>query len=95
VKVSKYISKGMRDRWNDEDLTRLRDLAGKMPPGDLARELRRSAAALAIKACELGISLRVARTGPRGPRAGQLPDGVVFGYRAIACRLTERRRQRL
>jgi hypothetical protein len=77
--VSKYISKGMRVRWSDEDLTRLRALAGKIPPGDLARELRRSAAAIKIKACELGISLRVARTGPRGLRAGQPPDGVVFG----------------
>jgi hypothetical protein len=77
--VSKYISKGMRVRWNDEDLTRLQALAGKMPPGDLAKELRRSAAAIKIKACELGISLRVARTGPRGLRAGQPPDGVVFG----------------
>jgi hypothetical protein len=79
LKVSKYISKGIRVRWNDEDLTRLRALAGKMPPGDLARELRRSAAAIKIKACALGISLRVARTGPRGLRAGQPPDGVVFG----------------
>jgi hypothetical protein len=77
--VSKYISKGMRVRWNDEDLARLRDLAGKMPPGDLAREMGRSNAAIAIKACEMGISLRMAKTGPRGQRAGQPPDGVVFG----------------
>ncbi|MDB5688059.1 MAG: hypothetical protein JWR77_2648 [Rhizorhabdus sp.] len=79
LKVSKYISKGMRVRWNDEDLARLRALAGKMRPGDLAGELSRSAAAIAIKACELGISLRVARTGPRGLQARQPPDSVVFG----------------
>jgi hypothetical protein len=44
--------------WTDEDIARLKSLAGKMPATQIAAELGRTYAALIVEASKLGISLR-------------------------------------
>jgi|tagenome__1003787_1003787.scaffolds.fasta_scaffold20041934_1 hypothetical protein len=52
--------------WKEEDIAKLKAMAGKVPGERIAAELGRTLGALAVKACELGLSLR---TIPRGKRA--------------------------
>jgi hypothetical protein len=49
--------------WTDDEIAKLRSLAGKIPVKDIAAELGRSPSAVAVEACKLGLSLRW-----RGPR---------------------------
>jgi hypothetical protein len=53
----------IRRRWTDEDLTNLRSMAGKYSTDQIARRLDRGRPAVTLKAHELGVSLRVARSG--------------------------------
>jgi hypothetical protein len=49
--------------WTDEEIAKLRSLAGKIPVKDIAAGLGRTPRAIAVEACKLGISLRC--PGPR------------------------------
>ena len=57
-----------RRRWKEEDLAKLQAMAGKELGERIAAELGRSCAALAVKASELGLSLRTKPRGGRGKR---------------------------
>ena len=49
--------------WTDEEIAKLRSLAGKISIKDIAAELGRTPRAIAVEACKLGLSLRC--SGPR------------------------------
>jgi hypothetical protein len=51
----------IRRRWTADDVTRLRQLAGKHPRNAIAAQLGRGPSALAVKAHLLRVSLRVVR----------------------------------
>jgi hypothetical protein len=51
----------MGKRWSTQDIERLRSLAQKRRAVDIAAELGRTRGSLAVKAHQLGISLRVAQ----------------------------------
>jgi hypothetical protein len=50
-----------RRAWTPEDVARLRELAGKVPPAEIARELGRTEKAVGWRASALGLSLQVQR----------------------------------
>ena len=52
--------------WTEDERVKLRSMAGKIPSGQIAAELGRTNAALAVEACKLRLSLR---TRGRGQRA--------------------------
>ena len=52
--------------WTEDDIAKLKAMAGRVPSERIAAELGRSDGAVAVEACKLRVSLR---TRPRGPRA--------------------------
>jgi hypothetical protein len=50
-------------RWTADDIAKLKNMAQKEPCANLAAQLGRSVGATAVKAYELGISLKVPRQG--------------------------------
>jgi hypothetical protein len=48
-------------RWTDNDISKLKSLAGKLPVKDIAAELGRSPGATAVEAHKLRLSLRCPR----------------------------------
>jgi len=52
-------------KWNDDQIAKLKSLAGKVPARDIAAELGRSPGALAVQASKLKIPLRCTRNGRR------------------------------
>jgi hypothetical protein len=64
-----YIRRG----WTAEDIEKLKRLAGKRPLAEIAAEVSRTPGALAVKAHELKISLKVVKK----PAQGSHPAGVV------------------
>jgi len=59
----------MYSRWTEDDIAKLRRLAGKVPAKDIASELGRSSGATAVEASKLGLSLRcLKRRQPAEPR---------------------------
>jgi hypothetical protein len=65
-----------RRAWKEDDIAKLKAMAGKVPGERIAAELGRSLGALAVKACELGLSLR---TIPRGERTKSDADAATAG----------------
>lgn len=66
-------------RWTAEDVAKLKNLAHEHPLNEIAALLGRSATATAVKAHELGLSLRMHRQNPQatidpGPSGIELPD---------------------
>jgi len=53
--------------WTDDDVAKLRDLAGKMPTREIAREIGRTEAGVAMEASKLKISLSTERRVGRRP----------------------------
>ncbi|MBR1192045.1 hypothetical protein JQ634_03735 [Bradyrhizobium sp. AUGA SZCCT0240] len=56
-----------RKRWSDDDIAKLRGMAQKMPPTQIAAALGRGVAAVTVKAHELKLSLRM-HPNPAGQR---------------------------
>ncbi|MBR1251916.1 hypothetical protein JQ609_34005 [Bradyrhizobium sp. AUGA SZCCT0169] len=54
-----------RKRWSDDDIAKLRGMAQKMPPTQIAAALGRGVAAVTVKAHELKLSLRMHPAGQR------------------------------
>lgn len=54
-----------RSRWTDDEIAKLKSLAGKLPAKDIAAELGRSPGSLAVRASKLKITLRCNRNGRR------------------------------
>ena len=84
--------------WTEDDIAKLKSMAGKVLREGIAAELGRSRGALAIKSCELGISLRTKpRAGKGKRRAVQPPEAFVnlprVGSRPIAGRPSTRSRE--
>jgi hypothetical protein len=52
----------MGRRWTDNDIAKLKSLAGKLPVTDIAAELGRSFGATILAAHQLGLSLRRSRS---------------------------------
>jgi hypothetical protein len=52
------MPKTTRKRWTAEDMAKLRNMAQKHPPAEIASQLGRSAGAINVKAHELKLSLR-------------------------------------
>ena len=48
-------------RWNEDDIARLKAMAGKEPGQRIAAQLGRSLGATAVQACKQGLSLRIKR----------------------------------
>lgn len=48
-----------RNPWSNADLRTMKRLAGRMPAGRIARELRRTEGAVRVRASQEGVSLRV------------------------------------
>ena len=57
-----------RRTWKEDDIAKLKAMAGKIPGELIAAELGRSPGALAVKACELGLPLRTQPRGGKGKR---------------------------
>jgi hypothetical protein len=57
-----------RRAWKEDDIAKLKAMAGKIPGERIAAELGRSPGALAVKACELGLLLRTQPRGGKGKR---------------------------
>jgi hypothetical protein len=55
------MARSIHRRWTAEDVTKLRQLAGKHPRNAIAAQLGRGPSALAVKAHLLKVSLRVVR----------------------------------
>jgi len=51
--------------WTEENIARLKTMAGKIPAKQIAAELGRTPGATAIEASKLGLSLRLRRAGRR------------------------------
>jgi hypothetical protein len=49
-------------RWSEEDISKLKSLAGKMPVGQIAAKLGRTEGAVMVEASKLKLSLRFHRT---------------------------------
>jgi hypothetical protein len=59
-------------RWTADDIAKLKNLAQKKPSANVAAQLGRSVGATAVKAHQLGISLKVPRGGgAEGATEGQ------------------------
>jgi hypothetical protein len=54
--------------WTEDDIAKLRTMAGKIPAKQIAAELRRTLGAIEVEASKLGLSLRTQRGG-RPPKA--------------------------
>jgi hypothetical protein len=52
-------------KWTDDDIAKLKSLAGKVPAKDIARELGRTPGSLVVRASKLKIPLRCSRNGQR------------------------------
>jgi hypothetical protein len=52
-------------RWTADDIAKLKNMAQKQRPADIAAQLGRSVSATAVKAHQLNVSLRVPRHGGR------------------------------
>ena len=50
-------------RWTADDIAKLKNMAQKQRPADIAAQLGRSVSATAVKAHQLNVSLRVPRQG--------------------------------
>ena len=70
-----------RRAWTEDDIARLKSMAGQVPWGGIAAELGRSPGALAVKACELRLSLR---TQPRGGKGKSRMVSFLKRSRPIA-----------
>jgi hypothetical protein len=84
--------------WTEDDIAKLKSMAGKVPWEGITAVLARSRGALAVKSCELGISLRTKpRAGKGKRRAVQPPEAFVnlprVGSRPIAGRPPTRSRE--
>lgn len=62
-------------RWTGEDIQKLTELAQKYPTAGIAAQLGRSVSALAVKAHELKLSLRVKRGSRSHPQASSHDPG--------------------
>jgi hypothetical protein len=84
--------------WTEDDIVKLQSMAGKVPWEGIAAELGRSRGALAVKACELGVSLRTKpRAGKGKRRVVQPPETFINlprgGSRPIAGHPSTRSRE--
>lgn len=64
-----------RRHWSQDDVEKLKEMAGNIPRAKIAAELQRAPSALAVKAHQLGISLRL-----KG-RSGTLGSGNTASQR--------------
>ena len=66
---------GRRRPWSEDDIAKLKSMAGKLPAKDIAAELGRSAGATVVEASKLKISLRTRPHfgGPRRPGVDASP----------------------
>jgi hypothetical protein len=55
-------------RWSEEDIAKLKSMAGKMPAKEIAAQLQRSPGAVCVEASKLKIPLRTRSRVPQ-PRA--------------------------
>jgi hypothetical protein len=64
-----------RRPWSEDDIAKLKSMAGKLPAKDIAAELGRSAGATVVEASKLKISLRTRShfSGPRRPGVDASP----------------------
>ena len=65
-------------RWTREDIKALRNLAQKLPATTIAVQLNRSPSALATKAYELKLSLRVKKSAQQTSLSGVDPGATGF-----------------
>jgi len=56
------MARSIHRRWTADDVTKLRQLAGKHPRNAIAAQLGRGPSALAVKAHQLKVSLRIVRS---------------------------------
>jgi hypothetical protein len=54
-----------RRAWKDDDIAKLKAMAGKIPVERIAAEHGRTVGAIAVEASKLGLSLRTIRRGQR------------------------------
>jgi hypothetical protein len=59
----------LRRAWTEDDITRLKSMAGKIPAKEVAAALGRSGGATAVAASKLKLSLR-----PQSRRLSEHPD---------------------
>ena len=65
-------------RWSGDDISKLKMLAQKYPAATIAKELGRSPAALAVKAHELKLSLKLQRPNSDRQLSYGEPEPVAF-----------------
>jgi hypothetical protein len=59
-----------RLKWTDDEIAKLRSLAGRVPAREIAAELGRTPGSLVVQASKLKIPLRCSRSGRVAPRDG-------------------------
>jgi hypothetical protein len=77
----------IRRGWTAEDIEKLRRLAGKRPPAEIATELGRTPGSLAVKAHEFKISLKVEKKLP-GDRTSRVLNPRLQPEQNLPCRTT-------
>ena len=71
---------GSRRRWSADDVAKLRQLAGIHPRNAVAARLGRAPSALAVRAHQLKVSLRVARDNEAPTISGADPGPAGFEW---------------
>lgn len=69
------MASSVRHRWTSEDLEKLKAMAGNHRRETIAAELNRGVSSVAVKAHELGISLRYHATPKGRPSAAETAPG--------------------
>jgi hypothetical protein len=72
------MARSIHRRWTADDVTKLRQLAGKHPRNAIAAQLGRRPSALAVKAHQLKVSLRVVRNNKVPTFSGADPGPAGF-----------------
>jgi hypothetical protein len=74
------MARSIHRRWTADDVTKLRQLAGKHPRNAIAAQLGRGPSALAFKAHQLKVSLRVVRNNEVPTFSGVDPGPAGFDW---------------
>jgi hypothetical protein len=75
------MAKSIHRRWTADDVTKLRQLAGKHPRNAIAAQLGRGPSALAVKAHHLKVSLKVVRNNEAPTFSGADPGPFGFDWK--------------
>jgi hypothetical protein len=59
--------------WNEDDIAKLKEMAGRIPREEIAAQLGRTVGATAVEASKLGLSLRCSKRLTAGDQGASAP----------------------